>query len=306
MAELSPSALPRRLGAEMRELREGIGMTAAEAASRIGASPSKISRLENGLRGPKVPDIAALLELYQVSENRTAELLGLARKAGKTGDTPSAGRRLSKGLRALINQEKEALGFRVFEATAVPALLQTGDYARAVFSSSPSIPTGEVDEWVAVLLARQAILARARPPKLSVIIAEQVLRSPVGSPAVFAAQLDHLLDRATRPDVQLRILPDTAGAFASFTLLDLIGTGPTVHLNAALADRVVGEPGQIAEYQRIFAHLTEESLDPARSMGFIARLGTGIGAEETVRSPAWTLPARLPARHATDAGASPA
>src|SRR5487761_1646137 len=54
------------LGAQLRRLRETVGISAEEAGYEIRASRSKISRMETGRVGFKLRDIQDLLTLYGV------------------------------------------------------------------------------------------------------------------------------------------------------------------------------------------------------------------------------------------------
>jgi hypothetical protein len=78
--------------------------------------------------------------------------------------------------------EAGARSLRLFEHVLVPGLLQTADYARAVLSTRPQISAEEIEELVTARLARQALLARADPPLLYVLLDEGVLHlSPGGT-----------------------------------------------------------------------------------------------------------------------------
>lgn len=78
MAEQSSSSRARELGNELRFLRGESKRTSANAAVTVGISPSKLSRLENGLRGAKYADVVSLLDLYGVNGPKRTRLLELA------------------------------------------------------------------------------------------------------------------------------------------------------------------------------------------------------------------------------------
>lgn len=82
--------------------------------------------------------------------------------------------------------EAGARSLRLFEHVLVPGLLQTADYARAVLSTRPYTSADEIEELVTARLARQALLARADPPLLYVLLDVGVLHRPVGTPEVMA------------------------------------------------------------------------------------------------------------------------
>jgi Helix-turn-helix domain len=73
----------RRLAAELRRLREHAGFLGEEAATRLGWSASKLSRIETGKTGIKLDDLR-LPDLYLVSERSTGprrEVVGIAESA---------------------------------------------------------------------------------------------------------------------------------------------------------------------------------------------------------------------------------
>ena len=93
----------------------------------------------------------------------------------------------------------------------MPGLLQTEDYARAVFRTRFGVTDEEIDEQVAARLKRQEILARDEPPALWVIVDESVLRRPVGGRYVMREQIGHLIEAARRPHVSVQVISSSGG-----------------------------------------------------------------------------------------------
>jgi Domain of unknown function (DUF5753) len=62
----------------------------------------------------------------------------------------------------------------------VPEIQQIEAYARAILAADPNRDE-TVDARVAGRLERQQILSRPRPPMVSVVLAEDVLYSPLGA-----------------------------------------------------------------------------------------------------------------------------
>jgi transcriptional regulator with XRE-family HTH domain len=139
---------------EMRAARDRAGLTQDELAARVNYSTTLVAMVESLKRVPQA-DLAARLD----------DVLG----------TPGTFGRLQERLRALpfpasfrpfAAYEDLAVALRNFENCLVPGLLQTEDYARAILSARPNTSEDEVDELVAVRLARQQILHRDEPPAL--------------------------------------------------------------------------------------------------------------------------------------------
>jgi len=210
--------VPRRLlGAQLRRLREEQGITLEDAADVIRASGSKMSRLETGRVGFKDRDVADLLTFYGVTdEQQRAALYDLARSASAHGWWHDYSDVLPAWFEAYIGLEEAATSIRSYEIQFVPGLLQTEDYARAVtLLGHHGAPATEIEQRVALRMARQSLLSEPRPTHLWAVLDEAVLRRPAGRPGVMRRQLQHLLEAAERPNVTIQVIPFTAGAHAA-------------------------------------------------------------------------------------------
>ncbi|WP_119728473.1 helix-turn-helix domain-containing protein [Thermomonospora amylolytica] len=221
----APSVRRRRLGAELRRLREERDLTGDGVAESLGWSPSKVSRIENARIGARVEDVRAMLDLYRVAGAHRDAMLTLAEEATRPGwwsQYPD----LPIDFATYIALEDEATAALQVESMAVPGLLQTRDYARYVMRSWNFItttPPQQIERRVEVRMRRQQLLTRADPLRLEIVLDESVLQRMVGDRAVMRAQLDHLHTMAQLPHVVVRILP-LAGPHPilanSFTLLE--------------------------------------------------------------------------------------
>ncbi len=221
-----PAVRRRKLGEELRALRDRSGLTSGEAARIVGWHQSKISRIETGRSGVKPEDIRLLLDAYGefVSPEQRALLEALSASAagpGPGGDT-GRGRQWWHDYRGLLPQEYRdfisleagARSARTVELSVVPGLLQTPDYARAVTRAAlGGLPEPKVDALVEVRLARQSVLR----VELSAVLDEAVLRRQIGGPGVMAEQLRHLARVARLPQVSLQVLPFSVGGHLGLT-----------------------------------------------------------------------------------------
>jgi hypothetical protein len=138
--------------------------------------------------------------------------LTLARQANTRGWWHHYSDVLPAWFRVYIGLEEAASLIRAYEPQAVPGLLQTGDYARALTRAGfPTAPAEEIERRVSLRLARQALLTRPNAPRLWVVVDEAVLRRPVGGPDVLRAQLDRLIDATALPNITLQVMPLGAG-----------------------------------------------------------------------------------------------
>jgi transcriptional regulator with XRE-family HTH domain len=276
MTTRTPTRRRRRLGAELRRLREDAGLTIDRVAEALECSPSKVSRIETGQVSATPRDVRDMLALYRVPDARREAMVQIAREARQRGwwqkfvDVPD-------GVPAYVGLEVAATSIDVYMALIVPALLQTADYARAVIGAvRPDLPAREIDRRVELRLRRQALLDQERPPTLRVLLDDTVLRRPVGGAAVMAAQRRRLLEDAARPAVTLRVLPVSAGAHAGmdgpFTIFGFPADAEpdVVALDSAADALYLEDPEDLRRYRRVFELLLPAALPPEASAELIA------------------------------------
>jgi hypothetical protein len=183
----------------------------------IRASGSKMSRLETGRVGFKARDIADLLTFYEVTdEQQRAALLQLARSASSHGWWHDYSDVMPAWFESYVGLEEAAVSIRTYEIQFVPGLLQTEDYARAVtLLGHDAAPSAEIEQRVALRMARQALLTGPSPVHLWAVLDEAVLRRPAGRPGVMRRQLQKILEAAERPNVTIQVIPFAAGAHAA-------------------------------------------------------------------------------------------
>jgi transcriptional regulator with XRE-family HTH domain len=272
----TPTGRRRRLGAELRRLREEAELTIDRVAEALECSQSKISRIETGQVSATPRDVRDMLALYRVSEADREAIVQIAREARQRGwwqkfvDVPD-------GVPAYVGLEAAATSIDVYMSLIVPALLQTADYARAVIGAvRPDLPAAEIDRRVELRLHRQALLDQERPPTLRVLLDDTVLRRPVGGPAVMADQRRRLLEDADRPAVTLRVLPTDAGAHAGmdgpFTIFGFPAAAErdVVALDSAADALYLENPDDLRRYRRVFELLLPAALTPEESAALIA------------------------------------
>jgi hypothetical protein len=212
-----PTVRRMQVGARLRRLREAKGVSREDAGWAIRASESKISRMELGRVGFKHRDIADLLSLYGVEdEKERADVLTLARAANAPGWWHPYGDLLAPWFQNYLDLEAAASLIRTYEIQFVPGLLQTEAYARAVVQIGyGDADQQEIDRRVKVRMTRKEILNRADGPRLWAVIDEAVLRRPIGGVGVLRDQIEALLEACRWPRIQLQVIPFGAGGHAA-------------------------------------------------------------------------------------------
>jgi transcriptional regulator with XRE-family HTH domain len=274
----TPTRRRRRLGAELRRLREAAGLTIDRVAEALECSQSKVSRIETGQVSATPRDVRDMLELYRVDDAQREAMVQIAREARQRGwwqkflDVPD-------GVPAYVGLETAATSIDIYMSLIVPALLQTADYARAIIGSvRPDLPGKEIDRRVELRMSRQTLLDQDNPPALRVLLDDTVLRRPVGGPAVMRAQLRRLLEDTGRPTVTVRVLPIGLGAHAGmdgpFTIFGFPAPAePDVVALDSAADALYLESAEdLGRYRRVFELLLPAALPPEESIAFIAAL----------------------------------
>jgi transcriptional regulator with XRE-family HTH domain len=111
--------------------------------------------------------------------------------------------------------EAKARVIRKWQAGYIPGLLQTEEYARAIFERhDPAAATAEIEELVTARLARQQRVGRPGGPQYELLLCEEAVRRQVGGPSVMARQLRTLLQAGQLPNVTIQVLPFEIGAMA--------------------------------------------------------------------------------------------
>jgi transcriptional regulator with XRE-family HTH domain len=203
----------RWLGTRLGEHRRAAGLKGAEVAKRVGRTPGTISKWESGDVIPGPSEIFYMLDIYRVGNDERERLMRHAEEARQPGLSEVD---VADAVADHLWLESRAWRIETFRSNSVHGLLQTSDYAREVLMAAyPTRAPESVEGPVAAREARQRRLHGDNPLQLAAILDEAVLRRIVGGPEVMRAQLELLAERATLPDIEIRVVPFAAGAHAS-------------------------------------------------------------------------------------------
>jgi transcriptional regulator with XRE-family HTH domain len=283
--ESGPTVRRMLVGARLRRLREGKGISREDAGWAIRGSESKISRMELGRVGFKLRDIADLLTLYGVeSEHERKILLAMAREANQPGWWHEYGDLLPSWLQSYLDLEAAASLIRTYELQFVPGLLQTEAYARAVIELGHSrAKPDEIDRRVSVRMSRRQLLTRQGAPLLWVVIDEAVLRRPIGGRNVLRGQIEALVEAHAMRNVRLQILPFAVGGHAAtggaFTILRFAeGDLPdVVYVESLTSAHYIERPEEVDQYSLAAARLFVEAEPPDSTPMLLRRAIEDLG-----------------------------
>ena len=279
-----PVVVRRRLGAELRRLREAAGLRLDHVAAELEISSAKISRLETGQSIAKTWDVRNMLTIYGVREKEAREqILGWVEESKATGWWHRYSDVIPMNLDYYISLEAEAASVSLY-AVLMPALLQTPAYARALladlFADVDRIDDAELDGLVQVRVGRQQALTRSGEPLgLSVVLDEAALHRPVGGADVMREQFAALLH--VPESVELRVRPMSApirrftlSSFAIFFPRLSSVDATVINIEAAGREYYLEDAEDTVTFQGAFRTLWNESLTVSDSLSLIEHLAS--------------------------------
>ncbi|MEU3953841.1 helix-turn-helix transcriptional regulator [Streptomyces achromogenes] len=185
--------------------------------------------------------------------------------------------RIVQFAQGLVDHEQEAVSILSYQSLAVPGLLQTPEYCRAVFDYRyPALGSEKAEQWVQARMDRQLIWQRDRPPVGHFILEESILRRPLGSPEVLREQIRQILE-LTRPvhmGVQIMTMDYTphASLGGPMVLLETPEHERLVYLEVQRASFLVDDPEEVSYYHHKYAMLRSQALSCEESEDFLKDL----------------------------------
>ena len=277
-SNVNPTVRRRRLGQELRKLREAKTMTAEQVAERLLVSQSKISRLENGRRSISQRDVRDLCGVYEVEDERMVDsLMQMAKDSRQQGwwhafgDIPYS---------VYIGLETDAESLRMYESQIIPGLLQTPAYAEAVISGAmPESTPADIDKRVTVRTRRQErIRDDERPLRLWAVIDEGALHRIVGSRQLMVQQLEHHIEQSHLPHVTVQVIPFEMGAHpgisGQYSILEFPDTSDSsvVYIEGVTSDLYLEKAQDVGKYSVMYEHLRAQALNVDQTREFIAKM----------------------------------
>lgn len=264
MARRDPETDPRaRLGDELKRARVAAGFSSQETlAAKLGFDRSVIAKAETGERPPTPDVLAAWCQACGVDGELFERWAVLARRAD--GPVPT-------WFEGWLDAEGKAHTLRLWSPVLLPGLLQTADYARALFVAM-GMDEDAAEEQVAVRLGRQEILDRADPPQVVAVVYEAVLHHLIGSPGVMHDALVHVAELSQRTNIGVQVVPVATGANAglggSFCIASDDGA-PEVLLMETVEDVTTEARSHVRRAANMFVRVQAEALPRAASLALI-------------------------------------
>ncbi|MFE6688452.1 helix-turn-helix domain-containing protein [Streptomyces sp. NPDC057743] len=265
-AEHEPeSGILRVFGRQLKRLREWAGMERTEFGARMGYSPSTIASYEQGRR---IPPPEFIDEADEVLDARGV-LVEMKEEVARA--------RYPAFFRDAARLESQAVELHVYATQAVPGLLQTEEYARAVFGMMrPPLDEEILEQRVAGRLARQEIFVRRPAPLFSFVIDESVLLRPIGGREVLRGQLEQILLIGQKSTVEIQVMPlsreENSGLAGPFTLIETKEGHRIAYVEVQNVSRLRTDRRSVRALENKYGILRAQALTPSESLTYIEKV----------------------------------
>ncbi|MBV9011185.1 MAG: helix-turn-helix domain-containing protein [Pseudonocardiales bacterium] len=273
MPNQSPTVYRRRLGNKLRSFRKAAHISVDDIARCLDCHEGTVRRMEAGKIGITRRDARQMLDIYGVTGDEREELLALASQSRQRSIWHNWWNAVPQNFYSYLGLESSASSIRAFENSYIPGLLQTESYARAIVDAvGPERSEAERNKFLALRQARIQRLTVTHPPLLCALIDEAVLSRIVGGPAVMAEQINHLMQMARLPNIEIGIIPYSAGAYRGmdgpFVILEFPETDD---LDVILTEGIAGSfflerPTTVQSYKQRFEAIGKHALPPDESL----------------------------------------
>lgn len=254
------------VGRQIRLWREAAGLRAVELGAAIGYGENQVYKVEAGKRIPK-PEFL----------DQADQVLGANGKlSAMKKDVAEA--RYPKKVRDLAKLERESVELGAYTNQTIHALLQTEEYARALFGTRRPLYSEDVIERAAAArMARQEVIQKSGTvPVFSFVQDEATLRRPLGGKMVKRRQLERLLETGRFRNVEIQVMPtdleDHAGLMGGFRIFKLRSGATLGYTEVQHITRLISEPREVQMLEMQYGSIRAQALTPRESLAFIEKL----------------------------------
>ncbi|MFF1448713.1 helix-turn-helix domain-containing protein [Streptomyces sp. NPDC058274] len=252
-------------GRQIKLWREAAGMRVADFGEAIGYGEDLIRKVERGARIPR----AEFLDRADEALNAGGRIRAFREDMEKA--------RYPKKVRELKMLEERAVELVAYGDHNLHGLLQTEEYARALFEMrQPAYSRDEVERAVSARMARQSIFEREPAPALIFVQEEVTLRRPLGGRMVLRRQLERLLEVGQLRNVTIQVMPtdreEHAGMQGETQVLKFEDGTAVGRSEGAFNSRPVSEPRQLRILELRHGMIRAQALTPRESAALIEQM----------------------------------
>ncbi|MGW2887445.1 helix-turn-helix domain-containing protein [Streptomyces griseoruber] len=258
------------LGKMMKLLRERRGLTQKDFGEMVGYGPDAISAMERGVRTlrPEVLEKAdELLEAGGLLLQAVPELREAMAKVRT---------RHPEWYRGYASLEAASVELHFYANQAMPGLLQTEEYAFAVFRQRrPFLSEETIEKRVVDRLSRQQVFDAWPPPVVSYVLEEVLLDRPIGGTGIFKGQLENLLRVGSMRNVEIQVMPtrreEHPNLDSAFNLMTPKAQGQVAYTEAQGYPRLITDPEEVRKIADRYGFMRALALNPMESRSLIER-----------------------------------
>ncbi|WP_405795430.1 Scr1 family TA system antitoxin-like transcriptional regulator [Streptomyces sp. NBC_01506] len=272
LEERVPRSPREKYGAELRLRRIAAGMTQEALAQRVVCSPTLISHFEAGRRLPSPTDAKRIDQALGTDGFFERWLEDLDSK-------------YPQHFAAAAELEKQAVEIRHYGSSLIPGLLQTEDYAKALFRAyRPNHRTEDLDQWVINRMQRHRILDGPSSPVLWCLLDESAVRRKVGGPRVMMKQLRKIANMADTGHLRLHVLPFEVGAHSLIEgllyLMRFADAPPVAYAEGVNTGYLMDDPAQVSHCQTVYDLALSDALSQQESLALLRAAAEGYEREQ--------------------------
>jgi transcriptional regulator with XRE-family HTH domain len=272
MSEMVGASSAEVFGEVLKHLREAAGLTQAELGRQIPCDRSLLARIETATRVPKEALVMRCDELLDTG--------GLLMRIWKQVDWYAEVERPDWFTRR-VEMEKGAVSIQTYQSDVVTGLLQTPDYAQALFSTFPT--TAEIDDRVRARMDRQRRFLSPNGPVFIAVLDESCIRNVVGSHRIMRAQCAHLLAVGQQANIRVQIapahIPNLMRPPTSMSIIRLPDGHEWIYTESLRRGHFYDDPEVVARHSQEYALLKADALSANESAALISEVMEGYGDE---------------------------
>ncbi|MEU7425813.1 helix-turn-helix transcriptional regulator [Streptomyces sp. NPDC040750] len=258
-------AVLRAVGRQIKVWREAAGLRQTELGTLIGYGADLVSAVERGVRVPQ-PEFLDSSDVALGAEGKLSAMKEDVERA-----------RYPKNVRDLKKLEDESVEMGAYAALHVHGLLQTPEYAQALYAMRrPPYSEAEIERLVTARMARKSVFERLPRPLLTFVQEEVTLRRPIGGRMVLRRQLEHLLELSQLRHVEIQVMPtdreDHAGMMGSFRVLKLRKGKTLGRTEGQLYEKVISDPDGVQILEMRYGMIRAQALSPRESVTHIEKV----------------------------------
>ncbi|MFJ4325906.1 helix-turn-helix domain-containing protein [Streptomyces tricolor] len=259
------------IGRQLKLLRERAGLNQREFGALVGYGPDLISAIERGVRTPRPEFLRRADEVLQANGMFIAVIPQVEEAMTR------ARTRHPEWYRSYAELEAVSVELHFYANQGVPGLLQTEDYARAVFSRRrPLLDEDTIERRVADRMARQQVLEQWPLPMCSYVLEEVVLHRPIGGTEVHKEQLRRLLRVSSMRNVEIQVMPSRQAEHPNmdgpFNLLTPKKRAQVAYVEVQGYPRLIADPEEVRKIADRYGIMRAMALTPTESLALIEKL----------------------------------